>query len=52
MDVGEEFGIYFKMKGGGGGGGGGGRLVGWFRNEEGNITLFSTYADIGHSWAN
>ena len=22
MDVGEEFGIYFKMKGGGGGGGG------------------------------
>ena len=50
MDVGEEFGIYFKMKGGGGGGGGG--WVGWFRNEEGNITLFSTYADIGHSWAN
>ena len=46
MDVGEEFGIYFK------GGGGGGGLVGWFRNEEGNITLFSTYADIGHSWAN
>ena len=28
MDVGEEFGIYFKMKGGGGGGGGGGG-VGW-----------------------
>ena len=47
MDVGEEFGIYFKMKGGGGG-----RLVGWFRNEEGNITLFSTYADIGHRWDN
>ena len=30
---------------------GGGRGVGWFRNEEGNIILFSTYADIGQNWA-
>ena len=26
--------------------------VGWFMNEEGSIRLFSTYADIGHNWAN
>lgn len=32
MDVGEEFGIYFKIGGWGV----------WCRNEEGNIILFST----------
>ena len=52
MDVGEEFGIYFKMGWGGWVRGWVRGRVGWFRNEEGNIILFSTYADIGHNWAN